>query len=141
MARNDFEHLEQVALFEWAAWVKEPLRTILDDLLYAYPAGGKRPQKIDKKGRTYSPTAARMKAEGAKDGIPDIFLAVAMNGSHGLYIEMKYGKNKPTPLQKKRMKALEEQGYDVVVCWGWIEAAKKIMKYLGLSDGVGGLFT
>lgn len=126
---KDLEHREQTALFEWASWVKEPLRTTLSDLLYAYPAGGKR-----------SPaTARRMKAEGQKAGIPDLFLARARNGKHGLYIELKVGKNKPKPVQKERMAALEKEGYEVAVCYGWIAAAKKIMRYLSLSDGMGGL--
>jgi hypothetical protein len=127
--RNDFEHKEQVALFEWAAYTKEPLKTILDDLLWAHPAGGDRPTH----------TGKRMKSEGAKAGIPDLFLAAPRGGKHGLFIEMKYGKRKPTDIQSERMSALQKEGYEVVVCYGWIEAAKKIMRYLSLSDGVGGL--
>ena len=38
---------------------------------------------------------------GVKAGVPDLCLPVPMNGYAGLYIEMKYGSNKPTA--QKRM--------------------------------------
>jgi len=42
-----------------------------------------------KKGGWFSPTAQKLKKEGVKRGIPDIFLPCARGGSHGLFIEMK----------------------------------------------------
>ena len=42
-----------------------------------------------------------MKRQGVKAGVPDICLPVARNGYHGLYIELKAGKNKATKNQEK----------------------------------------
>ena len=57
-------------------------------------------------------------------------LPVARNGFHGLYIEMKYGKNKPTDHQKEWIKALKEQGYKVTVCYSGVEATQELESYL-----------
>ena len=63
--RNDLEHIEQVRLFNWA---RQNESTHLHlSLLFAIPNGGKR----------HITTATRLKASGAKSGIPDIFLPVA----------------------------------------------------------------
>src|SRR5262245_46077094 len=82
--KHSSEHVEQVALFKWAArnQGREPLLC----LLFAIPNGGKR-DKV---------TAARLKAEGVKAGVPDICLPVARMGYYGFWIEMKVGKNKTT---------------------------------------------
>lgn len=53
-----------------------------------------------------------------------------MNGFAGLYIEMKYGKNKPTDHQKEWIKALKEQGYKVTVCYSGVEATQELESYL-----------
>ena len=65
-----------------------------------------------------------------KAGVPDLCLPVARNGFHGLYIEMKYGKNKTTDNQKEWLKALTDQGYYTVVCYGAEEAERIIARYL-----------
>ena len=46
-------------------------------------------------------TAANLKKEGVKRGVPDICLPVSRGKYHGLYIEMKAGKNKPSKEQKE----------------------------------------
>ena len=67
---------------------------------------------------------------GVKAGVPDLCLPVPMNGFAGLYIEMKYGKNKPTDHQKEWIKALKEQGYKVTVCYSGVEATQELESYL-----------
>ena len=57
--------------------------------LFAVPNGGLRSKT----------EAARLKAAGVKAGVPDIMLAVARCGFHGLFIEMKVGKNKTSAAQ------------------------------------------
>src|SRR5690348_6356166 len=69
--------LEQVALFEWAA-LMEPEYPFLG-LMFAIPNGGHR----------HIAVARRLKAEGVKAGVPDIFLPWASDGYHGLFIELK----------------------------------------------------
>ena len=74
-----------------------------------------------------------MKAEGLKAGVPDLCLPVARQGYHGLYIEMKYGRNKPTAKQKWWLEKLAEQGYKTIVCWGADEAIAVLEDYLERS--------
>lgn len=113
------EHQEQVALFQWAA-----LSGISElRLMFAIPNGGHRHVAV----------AAKLKAEGVKPGIPDIFLPVAddYRGHIGLWIEMKSAKGRATPIQKQWHADLQQQGYCVAVCHGWQEAQKAILIYLG----------
>lgn len=113
------EHTEQAALFEWAAWNQS--KDAAFNMLYAVPNGGKRDKA----------TAARLKSEGVKAGVPDIVLPVARNGYHGFYIEMKVGKNTTSKEQVIWLTALAAEGYCVDVSYGWQEAARKIAWYLG----------
>lgn len=116
------EGLEQEALFRWAEY--EQGRHPELGLMYHVPNGGSRHPK----------EAANLKRQGVKPGVPDVCLPVARGGYHGLYIEMKAGKNKATEHQKQWMAELNEQGYLAVVCYGWQEAADVLKKYLGLRD-------
>ena len=98
--------------------------------------GGKYPEiklmhHIPNGGMRHKATAARLKAEGVKSGVPDICLPVARGKHHGLYIELKRIKGgKPTDNQIKWMAALNKQGYQVALCNGWEAAAKVITQYL-----------
>ena len=112
------EHQHQVALFDWARMHEGTYPELA--LLYANPLGGKRPKR----------TAARMKAEGAKAGVPDITLPVARAGYHGLYIEMKAGRNKPTPEQEWWLFHLRMERYYISVCYSWEEARDALAAYL-----------
>lgn len=56
-----------------------------------------------------------MRSEGLKSGVPDLCLPVARSGYHGLYIELKAGKNKPTDNQLAWLEVLEAQGYKTAV--------------------------
>jgi hypothetical protein len=90
-------------------------------LMYHIPNEGKRSRS----------TGARMKREGLKPGVPDICLPVPRGGFHGLYVEMKVGRNKTTDNQDFWLEALKKQGYSTAVCYGWESASKVILKYLG----------
>jgi hypothetical protein len=113
------EHTEQCALFEWAAWNQSKDAAL--NMLYAVPNGGKRDKA----------TAAKLKAEGVKAGVPDVVLPVARMGYHGFYLELKIGKNKTSIEQDVWLTALKAEGYLVDVSYGWQEAAHKIARYLG----------
>ena len=112
------EHDDQCALFEWAEMMAQQYPEL--DLMFAIPNGGHR----------YKAVAARLKLEGVKAGVPDIFLPAAKCGHHGLFIELKFGKNKATTKQNWWMNELEKEGYLTAVCWGWTEAAALIESYL-----------
>jgi hypothetical protein len=66
--------------------------------------------------------------------VPDIFLPSAHHGFHGLFIELKYGSNKPKEHQAAFLDALTGQGYLAVVCWGWNEARQVVCEYLDMED-------
>ena len=71
------ESAEQSALFAWASQVSFSYPALR--LLYAIPNGGAR-NKI---------TAAILKREGVRAGVPDICLPVPSGAYHALYIELK----------------------------------------------------
>lgn len=112
------EELEQVAFIQWATLqqgVYPELRW-----LFHIPNGGYRSKA----------TAARLKAAGVKAGVPDLCLPVPKGTYHGLYIEMKYGKNKPTTTQKEWLEHLSGVGYCTAVCYSCEEAIAEIKKYI-----------
>ena len=78
------ESVEQIHLFQWARMQSCTMPEL--NLLFHIPNGGKR----------NITTAKRLKAEGVKAGVPDLFLPVSRGGFFGLFIEMKVGKNKTT---------------------------------------------
>lgn len=114
------ESQEQQVLFQWAA-IAEAQHPELK-LLHHIPNGGKR----------NIVTATRLKKEGVKAGVPDVFLPVARGCFHGLYIEMKALKGKTSDNQEEWLQALEQQGYEVNVCYGWEQAKGVIERYLAL---------
>lgn len=116
------ERDEQVALIRWArAW--EDVHPELA-LLFHIPNGGWR----------HKATAGRLKAEGVKAGVPDLFLPVPSDHHHGLFIEMKWGKNKPTETQQVWLSALRSEGYLTRVCYSAEEAKGEILEYLGVRE-------
>lgn len=108
----------QVAVFEWATLMQGRWPELR--FMYHCPNGGSR-NKIE---------AIHLKAQGVKAGVPDIFLPSARHSYHGLYIEMKAGKNKPTAAQLEYLEYLTEAGYLCEVCYNSIEAINTIKEYL-----------
>lgn len=99
--------------------------------LHAIPNGGARD----------AVTAARMKAEGVKAGVYDVFLPVPRYAGtqrepieqHGLYIELKkIGKLSNVSDEQISFAAhCVKHGYGNFVCEGWRDAADCIQRYLG----------
>lgn len=112
---------EQAALFEWASYYPE-LR-----FMYAVPNGGSR-NVIE---------ARNLKRQGVKSGVPDICLPVAAGGYHGLYIELKVGKNKPSENQEHWLEYLNKAGYMTKVCYGFQEARETIAGYISNRERSG----
>lgn len=117
----DYEGNEQVALMRWlqlqhpAAWA----------LTYHVPNGGRR-DKV---------TAAKLKAQGVKAGIPDLKMAIARGGYFGLYIEFKATPPHDAAVAKTQREILDllaAEGYLAVVCKGMAAAMSAIIKYLAL---------
>ena len=115
------EHDEQVSLFQWAAHMSGKYPELR--LMYAIPNGGLRNTVV----------ARKLKAEGVKAGVPDIFLPAARGGYHGLYIEMKRAKGGTESAEQKDFRELMiSEGYKAVVCRGWVKAKDEIESYLKL---------
>ena len=81
-------------------------------------------------GRRTKPEAARFKMMGVKAGVPDLCLPVPVSDKHGLYIELKAGRNTVTNEQRDWLRDLYNKGYAVAVCYGWEMAAAYILGYL-----------
>lgn len=99
--------------------------------LYAIPNGGYR-DKI---------TAGKLKAEGVKRGVPDVFLPMTCQKYAGLYVELKRPK---TDTQRAGTTSAEQDdwigylrsvGYAVAVAFNWREAAKQIEQYVNECGG------
>jgi hypothetical protein len=111
---------EQAALFQWAELAKGSRPQLW--LLFAVPNGGSR-HRLE---------AANLKRQGVKAGVPDICLAYPKGAYHGLYIELKVGKNKPSEEQKQWLRRLKAAGYMTAVCYGFLQAKETIERYLDL---------
>ena len=71
------------------------------------------------------------KRTGYVKGFPDLQITEARHQYHGLFIELKTTKGRPTAYQKDWIKALNERGYRAVICKGFDECKKEIDWYLG----------
>lgn len=110
---------EQAAVIEWWGW-KCKAWNIPAHLLYHIPNEG-----------TGSAARGRIqKKQGLRAGAPDLCLAVARGGYHGLYIEMKR-KNGCTSLEQRIFQEdLTAQGYKAVTCWQAQQAQDAITAYM-----------
>lgn len=129
LAASGTEHGEQAAVFQWIAtqgqWTYPELR-----LAFAIPNGGLRNKVV----------AVRLKAEGVKDGVSDVFLPVPRHGFAGMWVEMKLPKYRThknggrSDAQIAFQDAMRAQGYHCVTCYGWFEAASAFCSYLGWNE-------
>lgn len=121
------EHMNQVALFNWARVMRirdapdiEP-GSFIADYLFSIPNGGIRSPR----------EAARLKAEGVKAGVVDIFLPIKRNGFSGMWLEMKAPKKKPTKKQAQWLEKMRKAGYAADWADNWVTASRMIQDYLG----------
>lgn len=116
------ESIEQIMLMQWC---KRNAKTIPQlDKIFAIPNGGLRNKS----------TAAKLKLEGVKKGVPDLFLAVPNKYFHGLFIEMKRIKGGVLSKEQKIWKELlTAEGYCWSVAKGFQEGKAIIEEYLKLS--------
>ena len=120
------ESAHQIALIRWAD-LQARTRPELG-LLYSIANGGMR----------NIITAARLKAEGVRAGVPDLCLPVPRNGFGALYIELKAPKVAGSTKRAGRLsqaqvdwgKRLALAGNAWVVVHGWDEAREAIEGYL-----------
>lgn len=117
LARAGTEAANQCALMCWAA----SSGIVELKSLFAIPNGEQRS----------AVTGARLKAQGVKRGIPDLFLPVMRNGKGGLWIELKKVGGIVSSDQQQWLEQLAFSGYATRVCFGWIEARDCLLEYLG----------
>lgn len=116
-----YEGDEQEALFDWAEWQLGLFPEL--DYMHAIPNGGSR----------HPAEAARLKKQGVKPGVPDIFLPVPRGRYHGLYIEMKREKTGVvSDDQRKWIHFLESMDFKTTVCFGFDAAKYVIQAYMKL---------
>lgn len=114
------EEQEQVTLIQWWAHAHKMFR-LPEFALYCVPNGGWR----------HPGTAARLKKQGVRPGVSDLFLTVARAGFHGLYIEMKRSEDgRTSPSQREFLDFVSGEGYKAVVAEGAEEAIRAIKYYL-----------
>jgi hypothetical protein len=118
LAKSGSEDGHQAALFCWAA--SELDRYPQLQWMFAIPNGGSR----------HIAEAVKFVGTGTRAGVPDIMLPVSNNKYHGMFIEMKVGKNKTSKVQDEWIDALRANGYYVVICYSWEEARDRIIAYL-----------
>lgn len=119
------ESVEQQTLIKWARLARGKYPEL--DMLY----------HITNEGKRSVVTGARLKSEGLKPGVPDLCLAVARGGAHGLYIEMKRTKGgRVSPQQAAWLEKLAHEGYATAICRGWEQARDVIERYLANEQTV-----
>ena len=110
---NHPESQMQRALIHWWGMAWRGLGAPDERVLFAVPNGGAR----------HIATAARLKAEGVRAGVPDLFLALPNGRDHGLWIELKAGKaGRVSDAQTMMQAVLFGSGYTTTVCRSLDEA-------------------
>jgi len=122
--RDDKEGREQTYIIEWAcdAYFKLDGELLcVFEYLFHIPNGGKRNVA----------EAVKLKAQGVKAGVHDLFLPVPMHGLPGKWVELKVDNNKASEAQIEWGDKMQKMGYAVSFCWGWKAAVEAITAYLG----------
>lgn len=115
------EDRHQQAFTDWARYNRNLYPEL--DLYHHIPNGGRRDKK----------TAARLKAQGVKAGVADIFIPAAADGYHGLYIELKVDGNYADEEQNNFLNGVMRQGYFACIAYGWRAAAMATEMYFSYA--------
>ncbi|MFV7771658.1 hypothetical protein [Shewanella marisflavi] len=119
--RANHEHWLQVEAFNW---LFEHWHEYYDDFA-AVPNGGARPDA----------TAQDLADEGVKKGYPDVTGDLPKGIYHGIFIEFKWGTNKPSTKQISMLRRKASRGYFVCVIYSLDECIDVLTKYFTLKDG------
>lgn len=74
--------------------------------------------------------AVKLKRQGVRAGVPDLFLPAPRFGRNGLWIEMKTANGKLSAPQKDWGEFLRAAGYRVEVCRSFDQAREVLLDYL-----------
>jgi hypothetical protein len=119
------EHESQAAFFEWWALFSQVNR-LPEQLCFAVPNGGARHVVV----------AQKLKAEGVKSGVCDVFLLIPAGGFHALLLEFKRRPKKVEPggRQEAFISETRLRNYNVLVVWSTDEAINAAKAYLARAD-------
>jgi hypothetical protein len=119
------ETAEQATVIDWARGYGSKLDGI--DMLHSIPNGA----VLGNPHYNRFALIGKLKAEGLRPGVSDLFLACARKGFHGLYIEMK--RRKAGTLSEEQISWLiraGEEGYKTATCETALDAIAIIQQYL-----------
>jgi hypothetical protein len=122
------ESTSQSQLFDWAKWAQGRYPEL--DLMFAVPNG------FPLHGPQRYAVVNYMKAQGLKNGVPDISLPIARGGYFGKWIEMKVKGGRLSEEQQIWIPALRNAGGHVSVCESFDEAVADLEAYLQLPQTV-----
>ena len=134
LCKAGLEHGEQSALICWCALPE--VKQLYPDATKLFAINNNAGLGDKKKGAM---RGLQSKMAGVKAGVLDLFLPVARQGFHGLFVEMKVRKLKPKRKGGKGgcsdgqidfMIQVRADGFAACVCYGWEEAAQALMQYL-----------
>lgn len=72
----------------------------------------------------------KLKSKGVKSGVPDVSVNIPSYPYHGLFIELKYGKNVLSEAQAEFGRLAKIAGYQFKVCYSADAAIEELTKYL-----------
>lgn len=119
--RRQEEHTTQVAVVRWCDHVGRYHPGV--GCCLAIPNGGQRDVRV----------AVRLRAEGVRPGVPDLFWPVARGQYHGLWIELKSSTGRVSAAQKAWIDQLQANGYRVEVCRTFEEAIRVVSEYFSID--------
>lgn len=114
------EDTEQIAVVQWAMWNMNKYPEL--KWLHHCPNGGSRNRQ----------EAVKFKQMGVKAGVSDLHLPYPKGIYCGLYVEMKFGKNRLQETQKDFLYDMQMAGHFVVTCYSAEDAVRVIEEYCNL---------
>jgi len=111
------EQIEQVRLFDW-------IRTRPDIEPYAFHIANER--------KSTPQAGYLLKRMGVKAGVSDLFIGIPKKEWHGLFLELKAGKNKPSDVQENFLMNMSSKGYYCIWAKGYEDAKQIIEDYMRL---------
>lgn len=133
--RRYLESREQTYFFNWInAHFPEHAR----NLVFAIPNGGSRAaiqlRQPDGSFKRVSLEGKRLKMEGVKAGVPDVFISVPRGTYHGFYLEFKKPSvNKLSHEQALFFDSATRNGYRCLMVNNYMEARKAILEYFNVE--------
>lgn len=115
------EDTEQISVMQWAELHIGKYPEL--KWLHHCPNGGSRDKK----------EAVKLKQMGVRAGVSDLCLPYPRGTYCGLYIEMKYGKNRQQVSQKEFLADMAAAGHFVATCYSAEDAVAIIEEYLHLE--------